>query len=335
MLTRCLFRASLIAAAALCATVGLAETTVGSLEPAAGTWRAYRGTGFATPVCSASSEADVLKCAAGDAERRSTTTRYQIRYPNRYVTATYKAAPPPDSDGDGVPDSRDKCPTVRSATADGCPAMPPPPSPDVIWRSDLTTTGGLETWGSPAPAIADDPLAKDSKALRYQWRSGAENYNGSYVNLVRLAGALQSKVCIRIRLRQDQVAANGGIQKIIRFRGEGDRPIGTVNIQWGRWLFFGDSLGDGQNHMQSPALLDTLGPDTLRGKYRYVEACADHSGPHHVWVWVDGQLVIDYAGGYNAPPIHGAHILGTFNAPADSRADWVDEIVVSRSRIGI
>lgn len=72
-----------------------AATTVGSLEPTTGTWRAYRGTGFTTLVCSNSSEAAMLACVAADAERRAASTRYQLRYPNRYVSVTYSASPPP------------------------------------------------------------------------------------------------------------------------------------------------------------------------------------------------------------------------------------------------
>lgn len=70
--------------------------TVGELEPATGTWRVYRGSGFTTFVCSAASEQGAKDCAAADAEARRTTTRYQIRYPNRYVTATYAPSAPVD-----------------------------------------------------------------------------------------------------------------------------------------------------------------------------------------------------------------------------------------------
>ena len=90
-----------VVAVGLCLLVsGLAKatTTTGSLEPTTGTWRAYRGADFTTLVCSNSSEAAVLACMAADAERRATSTRYQLRYPNRYVTVTYSAntpTPPP------------------------------------------------------------------------------------------------------------------------------------------------------------------------------------------------------------------------------------------------
>lgn len=66
-----------------------AATTMGELEPAGGTWRVYRGSGFTTFVCQAASEEAAKECAARDAQTRATSSRYQIRYPNRYVTVTY------------------------------------------------------------------------------------------------------------------------------------------------------------------------------------------------------------------------------------------------------
>lgn len=86
---------SLIVLSFLCGSV-LAATTVGNPEPASGTWRVYRGSGFTTFVCQAASEEAAKACAAQDAQTRATSTRYQIRYPNRYLTITYSPdAPPP------------------------------------------------------------------------------------------------------------------------------------------------------------------------------------------------------------------------------------------------
>jgi len=50
-----------------------------------------------------------------------------------------------DTDGDGIPDSKDKCPTVYAKTADGCPAPAPvaEPSPTPV--------------PAPAPAAAPAP----------------------------------------------------------------------------------------------------------------------------------------------------------------------------------
>lgn len=46
--------------------------------------------------------------------------------------------PPRDTDGDGVPDSSDACPTQFAQTTNGCPAPPPPPPPTV---NDTLGTG--------------------------------------------------------------------------------------------------------------------------------------------------------------------------------------------------
>ncbi|MBI3431715.1 MAG: OmpA family protein [Hydrogenophilales bacterium] len=48
-----------------------------------------------------------------------------------------------DTDGDGIPDSKDKCPTVYAKTADGCPAAEPVAEPAPV----------------PAPAPAPAPVA--------------------------------------------------------------------------------------------------------------------------------------------------------------------------------
>lgn len=93
------FTAAIVAVGLCLFVTANAATTVGSLESTTGTWRAYRGTDFATLVCSNSSEAAMLTCIAADAERRAASTRYQLRYPNRYVTVTYGApAPPPPAE---------------------------------------------------------------------------------------------------------------------------------------------------------------------------------------------------------------------------------------------
>ncbi|KRF34691.1 hypothetical protein ASG94_10965 [Nocardioides sp. Soil805] len=47
------------------------------------------------------------------------------------TTLTCVPAPPPDTDGDGVPDSGDSCPTVPGPSDNGgCPVEPPPPDTD-------------------------------------------------------------------------------------------------------------------------------------------------------------------------------------------------------------
>lgn len=198
----------------------------------------------------------------------------------------------------------------------------------------------LDTWGEPAPAVAADALARNGLALRYQWQSGFENYNGAF----RFIDGTHSVLHVRLRLRQDADADNSGIQKIVRYRavidGDGDRPVGTFNFQWGELLFFGDDFGNGQNHVQSQVA--THGPDTFRGQYRYVETRLDYSDRsiQRFSAWVDGVQVL--SGAVPLSPalpvstrVEGVMLLGTFNEPADTRSDWIDEIVIATSYIGI
>jgi hypothetical protein len=58
--------------------------------------------------------------------------------------------PPPDGDGDGVPDSSDGCPAVAASTADGCPAPAGPTGP-------TGPTGPSEPTGPTGPSQPTGP----------------------------------------------------------------------------------------------------------------------------------------------------------------------------------
>lgn len=157
MLARSLFRRSM-AAGLLCvlaASIAYGNTSVGNLEPTTGTWRAYRGSNFDILVCSNSSEAAMLQCVAADAERRAATTRYQLRYPNRYVTVSYTRptcpTPPPEETRPGT------CPagTEGSWTQTGTTTFGPAPAcvPTVTWRP-VTAPDGICHPVTPPPLPA-------------------------------------------------------------------------------------------------------------------------------------------------------------------------------------
>lgn len=202
------------------------------------------------------------------------------------------------------------------------------------------TANSLETWGDPVPAVAADALANNGQALRYRFQRGFENYNGAF----RFVQSGHRVMHVRLRLRQDVGADNSGIQKIVRYRGlidgEGDRPMGTFNFQWGELLFFGDDFGNGQNHVQT--LVSTHGPNSFRGQYRYLETRIDYSDRslQRFSAWVDGLQVLDGAVPLSpalptSTQVEGIMFLGTFNDPADTRSDWIDEIVIATSYIGL
>jgi hypothetical protein len=72
------------------------------------------------------------------------------RCPN--VSGSENGCPPAaDSDGDGIPDERDRCPNVSgSSSNDGCPDAPPPPPPPPPPPYDPPSSGGSWPYGHSA-----------------------------------------------------------------------------------------------------------------------------------------------------------------------------------------
>lgn len=62
---------------------------------------------------------------------------------------TVSEPPPPDSDGDGVPDASDACPGVPGTLANGCSPPPPPPPPPADGDGD-----GVADASDSCPAVA-------------------------------------------------------------------------------------------------------------------------------------------------------------------------------------
>lgn len=179
---RCDLTAWVVTAGLCLIVVGVSQaaTTVGSLEPTTGTWRAYRGSSFTTLVCSNSSEAAMLACIAADAERRATSTRYQLRYPNRYATVTY-TAPTPTCPPAPAPQTRQQtCPagTTGTWTQTGTSSVGPAPACAVTVTWSTTYLDGEcppELLPAPTNVIA---LGIDTRNIRVTWTAvpGASAY---------------------------------------------------------------------------------------------------------------------------------------------------------------
>jgi hypothetical protein len=201
---------ALMAVVISAASVSFADTSPGELEPATGSWRAYRGSGFSTFVCSAKSESAAKACAAQDAEARKTTTRYQIRYPNRYLTVTYTAGAPACTTPQPADERRSHpCPTgttgawpqtasyskgeypncwilgpylPTTAPADACmPVTPPDPPPG----SGFVADAGF------AVAVAGEVLTVTSSSMNFgahpNWNTRALKWRGAqYLNPLML-----------------------------------------------------------------------------------------------------------------------------------------------------
>lgn len=84
-------------------------------------------------------------------------------YPDCWLLGDWTPAVPPDgmcapvdSDGDGVPDQADECPTVHAATPNGCPATPPSQlaAPTNVRAQGISTSSIRVTWDAVTGAAA-------------------------------------------------------------------------------------------------------------------------------------------------------------------------------------
>src|SRR5436190_5714449 len=94
-------------------------------------------------------------------------------------TAGTDAGCPADSDGDGVPDAADACPSVAASTAIGCPAPPDADGdgvPDAIDRCPITR--GVSPSGCPRATGGDDLLFGDAGPNVICGLLGSDTLNG-------------------------------------------------------------------------------------------------------------------------------------------------------------
>jgi hypothetical protein len=85
------------------------------------------------------------------------------------LTATLTPkAPPPDADGDGVPDATDACPTQAGTLANGCP-VPVTEHVHVYVDDALTASQGVSTLDGPATFDIPVNLAVGAHVLRVEW----------------------------------------------------------------------------------------------------------------------------------------------------------------------
>lgn len=195
---------------------------------------------------------------------------------------------------------------------------------EVIWFNNFDDGDlkGLTLWGTPSPKIVTDPTATGGKALAVIWSRG-ENNRGAAISF-----APEPAVAVRFRYKAPHGANVSGIMKLIRFRGPGDRAIGTINIQWGQFLFFGDDFGDGANHPAAGA-----SPASCVSQWCWVEATLDLSQPghRHIQLSINDRRILDYV---DVIPwtkgIATVYFTGVFNDPGDSRIDLIDEATVGR-----
>jgi hypothetical protein len=101
--------------------------------------------------------ADPEPAAANPGDRRcdASKTGLSVRVRDGVAFPDALAPPPPvapDGDGDGVPDSADRCPAEPAATADGCPLTIGPPPPDTTAPTAQLTAKKTQSLAAPLTA---------------------------------------------------------------------------------------------------------------------------------------------------------------------------------------
>lgn len=223
-------------------------------------------------------------------------------------------------------------PVIDTVRADTIVVTQPPPSAGVFYQNDFSVgLNGIAVWnqypgGWAAPSIVNG-------ALRIQWGPAADNNNRG----AKLDFAAKQVVCVRIRYRINAPAQFGTrIMKLLRFRGPGDKAVGTLDI-WGANLAWGGDDLDGGNQNY---FLTNSNPSQFVGTWKYIEQCLDFAsspGNFRARSYIDGVLASDvtrpsgtYTGG-----IASVYLWGYFNNPADSRTEEIDEVVFSTAYVGV
>lgn len=255
---------------------------------------------------------------------------------------------------------RDTSLVTVSAPSD--PQTPPPPTtpPATPPATGAVYSNGFDTglfglflpWGGTGVAIVPDATANGGRSLQMTWVSTAGLGWDQDQGIEFIHRDSDRKLHIRFRYKQSDLANNGGIKKTVRFRGDingdGYRAVGTFNIQWNCFLFYGDDFAIAPWNINqngcgtSDPAFTANSPNTLRNRWRYLEMMLDYTEPGHqkAAMWVDGVQVINYDGILTTPMPSSAvlrriWLASTFNSPGNARVEWYDDVVISRSYIGV
>ena len=209
---------------------------------------------------------------------------------------------------------------------------------------DNGTMGDLWKWGTPR--VVTDPTATGGRSVQVDWAShpGRDGDQGIGYSIP----ILTRKLHLRFRYKQDALANNTGIKKTVRFRGDNNAALGTFNIQWGSFLFYGDNytvtpwnIWPTGRATNDSSFVNNL-PDSFRGRWRYIEVMVDYTvaGRVKAGLWVDGTQIINYDAALDKVlpanfALKQAWMASVFNDPAGTQTDWFDSVVVSTSYIGV
>lgn len=227
--------------------------------------------------------------------------------------------------------------TLRDTSIVTVTTVTPPPVGTLFSHGfDDGTWGGMIRWGSPQ--IVTDATANGGRSVRFDWQTSSGDQDQAIEHILSQP---QKKIHVRFRYKQDDRANNNGIKKTVRLRGEGTTPIGTFNIQGGKFLFNGDAYSVSPWNIEQPSnTVAAYGPNTFKNQWRYIEIMLDYStaGRQRVGMWVDGVQIINYDGSVSFPAsttIKHVWLATVYNAPSGTHTEWFDDVVIATSYIGL
>ena len=123
------------------------------------------------------------------------------------IYADQAGSPPPDGDGDGVPDSSDQCPGTPAGTpvdANGCPTTLPPPTPTPEPpAANFSVTPNPAVWGQAVAVRVDGHLRR--RPCTYRWFHGGATSTDEIE-----AGAAQPNTKASVHLHGEPILVRAG-----------------------------------------------------------------------------------------------------------------------------
>lgn len=202
--------------------------------------------------------------------------------------------------------------------------------------------------------VSDATSTGGGRSLKFDWQ---DNGGEDQISRISFYGLPVGTRTLYARMRYKIAAGTSNVdvvKKTFRFRGwkngTDPAPCGTFNIQNGHWLFAGDDYSQAPyNIPQNEGTLGSFGPDTFIDNWRTIETMVSYpgSGIQLAKMWVDGTEILTYAGDLTAPSgpavpsdnpslfyIKDMYFNDTYNDSLP-RTEWIDDVVVSDSYIGL
>ena len=196
------------------------------------------------------------------------------------------------------------------------------------------------TWPQRTPLVYD-PGGGKGPGLRVDFDVSGTNGtgNGDQVRGVKMGGAAQTKLHIRVEYRMATQDPATAINKWFRFRYPNDQAGGTMTMHNRKWNWVNDGLNGGGQGNHFPPVPSAPLWDNDWHYLEFGQDCATNSSINHgrVWHLVGGNPVIDSQVNLTTPFTVGwnkVYLFNLYNAPCAELEIWIRNIVIATDYIG-